>query len=154
MVYSARQLENEESPNKMAEDVVVKPNKKLQANPPNLLQVVRLGSLCDLANLSQQPKIEIAAHAITLGSVLTVRANLKYIESETSGFLLDLLSGDYFELNSAALQVWRSFDGKSSLRKIAKEFSATRHVPLTTTEQAIKEFVAELQRFKLILAAA
>jgi hypothetical protein len=71
-----------------------------------------------------------------------------------AGILLDLKTGDYFELDEVALAIWKMLDGKTSLAQVADKLARTYAAPRPeVVERDIIRFVSELRRRKLVEAA-
>lgn len=78
------------------------------------------------------------------------RSDVKWKRTGKSAILLDLRTGDYFELNEIALAIWRMLDGKSSLAKVAGKLAQSYGAPEKVVERDIIHFVSELRKRKLI----
>ncbi|MBA3766787.1 MAG: pyrroloquinoline quinone biosynthesis peptide chaperone PqqD [Acidobacteria bacterium] len=75
---------------------------------------------------------------------------MKWKRTGKSGILLDLKTGDYFELNEIALAIWRMLDGKSSLAKVAGKLAQSYAAPEKIVEKDVIHFVSELRKRKLV----
>jgi hypothetical protein len=68
-----------------------------------------------------------------------------------AGILLDLRTGDYFELDEIALAIWKMLDGKTSLAQVASRLARTYAAPRPEmVERDVVRFVSELRRRKLV----
>jgi coenzyme PQQ biosynthesis protein PqqD len=78
------------------------------------------------------------------------RSDVKWKQTGRSGILLDLKTGDYFELDETALAIWRMLDGKSSLAKVVGKLAQAYAAPEKIIEKDVTHFVSELRKRKLI----
>ena len=78
------------------------------------------------------------------------RADVKWKQIGKDGILLDLKSGDYFEVDEIALAIWKMLNGKSSLEKIASKLAKKYGAPEKTIQKDLAEFISELKKKKLL----
>lgn len=78
------------------------------------------------------------------------RPDIKWKRIGRAGILLDLKTGDYFELDEIALAIWKMLDGKTSLAHVASKLAQTYDAPEKTVEKDVVRFVSELRKRKLI----
>lgn len=79
------------------------------------------------------------------------RPDVKWERVGRTGILLNLETGDYFELDEIALAIWKMLDGKTSLAQVAGRLARTYAAPRPeVVEQDVISFVSELRRRKLI----
>ena len=86
------------------------------------------------------------------GSIMQLRrrSDVKWKQTGRTGILLDLKTGDYFEVDEIALAIWKMLDGKTSTATIASKLAKNYAAPLKTVEKDVGSFVAELKKRKLI----
>ncbi len=78
------------------------------------------------------------------------RRDIKWKHIGKSGILLDLTTGNYFELDEIALTIWQMLDGKKSVAKVVDTLAKKYSCPLKTVERDVMGFLAELRKRKLI----
>ena len=78
------------------------------------------------------------------------RTDIKWKKIGRAGILLNLKTGDYFELDEIALAIWKMLDGKTSLAKVTSKLIKTYSAPRKTVEKDVVRFVSELQKRRLI----
>ncbi len=66
------------------------------------------------------------------------------------GFLLDLKSGAYFEVNSFGLTLWKLLDGKRTVAELTLLASRRFTIPLERIREDVYNFINDLKRNKLI----
>ncbi len=66
-------------------------------------------------------------------------------------FLLNLETGDYFEVNSTGLAVWNLCDGRRTIEEIVLRIAQNGSPSLEGARQHVCDFVKLLKRYKLIL---
>ncbi len=81
------------------------------------------------------------------------RANVKWKQIGRAGILLDLRTGDYYELDDVALSIWKMLDGKTSLAKVASRLAESYDASEKTVERDVAQFVSELKKRKLVDAS-
>lgn len=69
---------------------------------------------------------------------------------QEKGILLNLESGSYFEVNPVGLAIWKKFDGKTPLEKIAGEIADQFGSTPEQIRRDFAPFITELQRNKLL----
>ena len=67
-----------------------------------------------------------------------------------SRMLLDLSSGDYFELDPVAHHIWEAMDGTKTMPEIAAEISRTYEISKEFALKDVKAFVRKLAKFGLL----
>lgn len=72
-------------------------------------------------------------------------------EMNDQGLILDIHSGDYFEINETALLIWKNLDGTHSVGNIASQISKTYSIPLSEAMSDLKQFLTSMKKAKLIL---
>jgi coenzyme PQQ biosynthesis protein PqqD len=77
-------------------------------------------------------------------------ADIKWKKIGKAGILLNLRTGDYFELDETALAIWNMLDGKTPLAQVASKLAKTYAAPRQTVEKDVIRFVSELRKRKLI----
>lgn len=80
----------------------------------------------------------------------TKRPDVKWKRIGKSGILLDLTTGNYFELDEIALTIWGMLDGKRSVAKVVDSLAQKYSCPRKTVEKDVMGFLAELRKRKLI----
>ena len=80
------------------------------------------------------------------------RPDIKWKRIGKAGILLDLRTGNYFELDEIALAIWRMLDGKLSLAEVVDKLARAYESPRKTVERDVVAFVSELRKRKLIEA--
>ena len=78
------------------------------------------------------------------------RPDVKWKQTGRTGILLDLQSGDYFEVDEIGVAVWKMLDGKTSLEQVASRLATKYSAPEQTILKDIARFIAELRKRKLI----
>jgi coenzyme PQQ biosynthesis protein PqqD len=76
--------------------------------------------------------------------------HVKWKQTGKTGILLDLKTGDYFEVDEVALAIWKMLDGKRSVEQITGKLARLYNAPQSTLEKDVKNFVGELKKRKLI----
>lgn len=78
------------------------------------------------------------------------RLDIKWKRIGKAGILLDLTTGNYFELDEIALTIWGMLDGKKSLEKVVLALARKYSCAPKVVERDVIDFVAELRKRKLI----
>jgi coenzyme PQQ biosynthesis protein PqqD len=78
------------------------------------------------------------------------RSDIKWKQMGKVGILLDLKTGDYFEMDEIALAIWKKLDGKTSLAKVASKLAKSYSAPQHTVEKDVVRFVTELRKRRLV----
>lgn len=78
------------------------------------------------------------------------KSDIKWKQVGRAGILLDLKSGDYFEVDEVGISIWRMLDGKTSVESVADKLAKTYAAPRGTIEKDVFRFVSELRKRKLI----
>lgn len=75
-------------------------------------------------------------------------------EVDGEGIVLDVRSGDYFELDALGLWIWKRLDGKRTVEAIAQEITRRYRVDKGTAMADLVEFLASLRQASLIRLVA
>jgi hypothetical protein len=67
-----------------------------------------------------------------------------------TGILLNVRSGDFFELDAPALSIWQRLDGKTDAVGIARQLAAAFHAPVAEVERDVRQFITTLHRRDLL----
>jgi coenzyme PQQ biosynthesis protein PqqD len=78
------------------------------------------------------------------------KPDVKWKQIGRGGILLNLKTGDYFELDETALAIWKLLDGKTSLTTLASKLAKTYSAERGAVERDVVSFVSELRKRKLI----
>lgn len=81
------------------------------------------------------------------------KAAVKWKKIGDGGILLDLHSGDYYELDATALSIWKLIDGRTTARGMAERLARHYAAPPATVEKDVKRFLLELKKRGLIETA-
>lgn len=87
---------------------------------------------------------------LALDTRLRKRPGIKWKRIGKAGILLDLRTGNYFELDETALAIWTMLDGKSSLSRVVDRLARAYACPRQTVERDVVSFASELRKRKLI----
>ena len=80
------------------------------------------------------------------------RADVKWKKVGRGGILLDLRSGDFYEVDEVGVSIWRMLDGKTTVRAVSDRLAASYDAPPAAIEKDVAKFVADLRRRKLVEA--
>lgn len=88
------------------------------------------------------------------GSRVARKANLPWKILEDVGLVLDLDTGDYYELDEVGLVIWQALDGDRTLAECARAIASSYTVAEDVAERDVQEFVEELldRRLAVILS--
>jgi hypothetical protein len=78
------------------------------------------------------------------------KPDVKWKQIGRGGILLNLKTGDYFELDETALAIWKMLDGKTSLARVAGKLAETYSAARGAVERDVVSFVSELRKRKLV----
>lgn len=78
------------------------------------------------------------------------KPDVKWKQIGRGGILLNLKTGDYFELEETALAIWKMLNGKTSLAEVAIKLAKTYSAARGTVERDVVSFVSELRKRKLL----
>ncbi len=67
-----------------------------------------------------------------------------------TGILLNVRSGDFFELDERALSVWQRLDGKTEPATLARHLAATFGAPAAVVERDVRQFIGTLRKRGLL----
>jgi len=70
--------------------------------------------------------------------------NVSWKEFGTDGILLNLVTGDYFDVNETGLLIWDQADGRKTVNGIAEEVAARFAVRTEDLARDVIEFLQEL----------
>lgn len=87
---------------------------------------------------------------ITEQSIVQKQEQVPFKQIDNEGILLHLDSGDYFAIDEVGLLIWKSMDGKRSLRQIAKQIVARYEVAKTKALNDVVTFTKGLWKKKLV----
>ena len=67
-----------------------------------------------------------------------------------TGILLNVRSGDFFELDAAALSIWQRLDGKTEPAALARKLAASCGAPVAVVERDVRQFIGTLRKRGLL----
>ena len=67
-----------------------------------------------------------------------------------TGILLNVRTGDFFELDEPALSIWQRLDGKTGPATLARQLAAAFGAPVTVVERDVKQFIGTLRKRDLL----
>ena len=70
-----------------------------------------------------------------------------------TGILLNVRSGDFFELDEAALSIWQRLDGKTEPATLARRLAASFGAPVAVVERDVLQFIGTLRKRGLLAGA-
>jgi hypothetical protein len=76
--------------------------------------------------------------------------HVKWKKTGSTGVLLNLLTGDYYELDGTAIAIWKAIDGRTPAAGIARKLAAAYRVPPKAVEKDVTAFLTSLHKRKLI----
>lgn len=76
--------------------------------------------------------------------------NVPHKQVEDDGMLLDLETGNYFEVNSVGLFIWECLGSEISEEQIAKRLSSEFSIPVERALKDTRGFLTLLRRNKLV----
>ena len=79
--------------------------------------------------------------------------NIQWREFGTDGILLDLTSGDYFEINEVGLMIWTLVDGQKTIAEIIEALARYFDAEVADLVEETREFLTELITKGLITVA-
>lgn len=91
-----------------------------------------------------------ASQTLNPESRVVRRMGVPWKELDNTGIVLDLTSGDYFELDEVGVAIWRSLDGNKTLAECAKEIASSYAIAPEVVEPDVQAFAEELLRKNLI----
>lgn len=80
-------------------------------------------------------------------------ADIRLKQLGTIGVLLNLRTGDFFELDATALAVWQRLDGKTDAHTVARQLARRFNAPVSVVERDVRQFITLLRRRGLVDAA-
>ena len=75
---------------------------------------------------------------------------VKWKTTGATGVLLNLMSGEYYELDGPAIAIWKAIDGRTPVAGIVKKLATTYGAPPTAVARDVTAFLATLRKRKLI----
>lgn len=78
------------------------------------------------------------------------QADIRLKQLGRSGILLNVRTGDFFELDATALAVWQRLDGKTEVRDVARQLARKFNARSAGVERDVRQFVSILRRRGLI----
>jgi len=88
---------------------------------------------------------------LDLESRIARKTGIPWKELNDTGIVLDLTSGDYFELDEVGVAIWKTLDGRKTLAECAKEIASFYAVDPELVEPDVKAFAEELLSRNLIV---
>jgi hypothetical protein len=76
--------------------------------------------------------------------------HVKWKKTGATGVLLNLVSGEYFELDGTAIAIWKAIDGRTPVAGIVRKLATAYGAPPTAVAKDVTAFLATLQKRKLI----
>lgn len=76
--------------------------------------------------------------------------HVKWKKTGTTGILLNLITGDFYELDPSAIAIWKAIDGRSTVTAMAKKLATAYSASPAVVQKDVTRFVAELHKRKLI----
>ena len=67
-----------------------------------------------------------------------------------TGILLNIRTGDFFELDEPALSIWQRLDGKTEPAAVARQIAEAFNAPVAVVERDVKGFITTLRRRDLL----
>jgi hypothetical protein len=67
-----------------------------------------------------------------------------------TGILLNVRSGDFFELDASALSIWQRLDGKTEPETVARRLAASFKAPVAVVERDVRQFIGTLRKRGLL----
>ena len=80
----------------------------------------------------------------------TKRPEVRLKRLGDTGILLNLRTGDFFELDANALAVWTRLNGKTPAAAIAADLARRFGAPAKAIERDVRQFLSVLRRRRLI----
>jgi hypothetical protein len=91
-----------------------------------------------------------SSSTLTPDSRVERKADVPWKRLEDSVMILDLASGDFFELDELGSRIWRDLDGARTLAEQARVIADEYGVALETACSDVIEFVTELDAKGLV----
>ncbi len=80
----------------------------------------------------------------------TKHRHVKWKKTGSTGVLLNLVSGDYYELDGTAIAIWNAIDGRTPVAGIVRKIATAYRVAPKTVEKDVTSFLAALHKRTLI----
>ncbi len=87
---------------------------------------------------------------ITPESVVAIKEDVPFKEFGKEGIVLNLINGDYFELDEVGLFIWKSLNGKHNLKRVAKRIGMSFEVNEKLALKDLIFFVKDLYKKNLV----
>ena len=75
---------------------------------------------------------------------------VKWKPTGRTGVLLNLQTGDYFELDEVGVSIWKLLDGKTSQDELVRKLARSYRAEASTVKKDVTRFLSELKKKKLI----
>jgi hypothetical protein len=85
-----------------------------------------------------------------LSSVVRKSPAVKSKRTGNTGILLNLVTGNYFEVDEIGFLIWKMIDGKTGTDHLVSRLVAIYDAPPSEIEKDTSRFIAELRKRKLI----
>lgn len=82
------------------------------------------------------------------------KPNLPWKALDGTGIVLDLDTGDYFDLDELGFAIWRRLDGDATLAACAEEITRTHDVAADVVERDVLAFIGELLERNLVVVVS
>jgi hypothetical protein len=76
--------------------------------------------------------------------------SVKWKRTGATGILLNLVTGEYFEVDETALAIWNLIDGKTTAGGMAAKLARTYAAPPERVEKDVVRFLSELGKRNLV----
>ncbi len=93
------------------------------------------------------------AQTIPLESVVRRNDEVPWKVLDDTVVVLDLNSGDFFELDDVGCRIWQALDGAKTLEQHAQSLVAEYGIDVDTARSDVIGFVAELDTMGLLIVA-
>ncbi len=78
-------------------------------------------------------------------------AHVKWKKTGTTGVLLNLTTGEYYELDGPAIAIWKAIDGRTPVERIIKKLATAYGAPPKAVARDVVAFLATLQKRTLVV---
>ena len=75
--------------------------------------------------------------------------HVKWKKTGATGVLLNLMTGEYYELDGPALAIWKAIDGRTPVAGIVKKLATAYGASPTAVAKDVTAFLATLRKRKL-----
>jgi hypothetical protein len=76
--------------------------------------------------------------------------SVKWKRTGATGILLNLVTGEYFEVDETALAIWNLIDGKTSAEGMAVKLARSYAAPPERVQKDVVRFLSELGKRNLV----